>query len=103
MLEQRVLQAYQKHEARKERLRVYRLLQEKRKPRLLMPTITTFEPGEIEIDYRTPANTSGAFSDLLCGLHAELGKVALKRLRADMSGTNRWPVCPTFSRTLYLC
>lgn len=93
MLEQRVLQAYQNCKAREERLRVFRRLQDKKRPRLLMPsTMTLFEPGDIEIDYAVPPNTSGAFCDLLCGRHSTLGKVALKRLRTDMSGTDRLSV-----------
>lgn len=56
--------------------------------------MTLFKPGEIEIDYTVPSNTDGAFCDLLCGTHPELGKVALKRLRWDMSGSSRLPVRP---------
>lgn len=96
MLEQRALQAYQKAEARKESLRRFHSTLDPRAPRFLIQSltveITVFEPGDIEIDYTVPANTGGAFCDLLCGRHLKLGKVALKRLRSDMSGSSRLPV-----------
>lgn len=98
MLEQRTLQAYQKAEARKESLRRFHGTQDSRAPRFLIQSlpadITLFKPGDIEVDHTVPANTGGAFCDLLCGHHSTLGKVALKRLRTDMSGTSRLPVRP---------
>lgn len=96
MLEQQVLQAYQRQEALKESLRTFHSTLDSRAPRFLIQSlpaaITLFKSGDIEVDYTVPVNTSGAFCDLLCGHHSTLGKVALKRLRSDMSGSSRLPV-----------
>lgn len=96
LLGQQVLQAYQKSEARKQSLRAYHITHGAQVPRflidLLRSSMTIIEPGQITIDYTVPINTGGAFCDLLCGQHPELGKVALKRLRSDLAGSGRFPV-----------
>lgn len=103
MLEQRILRAYQEFESRRDKLRVFRRIQDNRRHRqsiqVFPATTIVFKSGEIEIDYTIPINTSGAFCDLVCGKHADLGKVALKRLRSDMSGSSRLSVGPL----PYLC
>lgn len=43
-------------------------------------TTTFFKTEDVRESTMLP-DTTGAFSDLYCGLHLEFGKVALKRLR----------------------
>lgn len=98
MLQQRVLQAYQKSEALKYSLRMFHSTPDCQALRFFissLPTgVTLFKSEEIEVYQTVPVNTGGAFCDLLCGRHATLGKVALKRLRTDASGSSRLPVRP---------
>lgn len=95
ILEHRVLMAYQKAEMKREKLRNFRKLHGQNNGLITIPIvewtsgITLFKPGDIEIDYTRPVNTSGASCDLLCGRHPVSGKVALKRLRSDMEGSAR--------------
>lgn len=107
LLEQRVLQSYQGFEARKQALRMYHGDQDRHGPRVPIASLPTMikiiDPREVEVDYTVPANTGGAFCDLFCGRHLRLGKVALKRLRTDMSKSGHIPVRSlTLTRALVL-